>query len=271
MAGIIVLFSVVILIVFFLIRSNYNKNRKIKDYQLPDNAHHLLVNFVSFYRLLSKEEKDVFLERVRDFLARTTITPVGDTELEDLDVVLIGASAIIPIFAFPKWRYNNVEEILVYNKTFSKGDFGIDGSYQSLLGMVGSGPLQGKMLLTKQSLRRGFAIPKDGHNTALHEFIHLIDKADGATDGVPEYLLDKPYIAPWIKYMHEETKRIRMGMSDINPYAATNTAEFLAVISEYFFERPHQLKAHHPELYEILEHMFSPKEKKRKKAATSSL
>ena len=264
MVGIIILFVAVATILFLLYRSGYKKKQKIASYKLPDNAHELLVNFVSFYRLLDKEDKALFRDRVRDFLARTTITPIGDTVVEDLDLMLIGASAIIPIFAFPDWRYNNIEEILLYNNTFNKGDFGIDGSYQSLLGMVGNGPLQGKMLLTQQSLRGGFALPKDGKNTALHEFVHLIDKADGATDGVPEYLLDKPYIAPWVKYMHEEIRRIHMGMSDINPYAGTNTAEFLAVISEYFFERPHQLKAHHPELYEILEHMFSPKEKKQK-------
>lgn len=268
MLGIIVLLVAIAAILFFVLRSSYRQKKRVKAYQLPENADKLLTNFVSFYRLLSNEDKKIFIERVRDFLARTTITPVGDTVLEDLDLMLIGASAIIPIFAFPDWRYKNIQEVLVYNSTFNKGEFGIDGSYQSLLGMVGSGALQGKMLLTKQSLRRGFAIPKDGHNTALHEFIHLIDKADGATDGVPEYLLDKPYIAPWIKYMHEETKRIRMGMSDINPYAAANTAEFLAVISEYFFERPHQLKAHHPELYEILEHMFSPKPKKKKRTTS---
>ncbi len=44
--------------------------------------------------------------------------------------------------------------------------------------------------------------------------------------------------------------------SDIDMYGATNQVEFLAVISEYFFERPDLLKANHPELFEMLERIY---------------
>jgi Mlc titration factor MtfA (ptsG expression regulator) len=44
--------------------------------------------------------------------------------------------------------------------------------------------------------------------------------------------------------------------SDINIYGATNPAEFLAVVSEYFFSQPHLLAEHHPQLYELLEKIF---------------
>ena len=262
MVGVIILLVLVSGVLSILYYNSSKKKKKIAAYRLPNNAHDLLVNLVSFYRLLNKEQQATFRNRVRDFIARTKITAVGDVVLTELDSLLLGASAIIPIFSFPDWRYNNIDEVLIYGSNFNKGDFGIDGSFNDLLGMVGTGPLQGKMLITQQTLRRGFSEPRDAHNTALHEFIHLIDKADGATDGVPEYLLDKPYIMPWINLMHEEIQKIRMGRSDINPYAATNTAEFLAVVSEYFFERPFQLQEHHPELYELLARMFSPKNTK---------
>ena len=58
--------------------------------------------------------------------------------------------------------------------------------------------------------------------------------------------------------MQEKIKEIIDDRSDINPYGATNEAEFFAVVSEYFFERPELLKEKHPELYELLLKIFHP-------------
>lgn len=85
----------------------------------------------------------------------------------------------------------------------------------------------------------------------------MLDKSDGATDGVPENLLKHEYTIPWVKMIHEEIQRIENGKSDINPYAITNEAEFFAVVSEYFFEKPEQFNVKHPELYNILSKIFS--------------
>ncbi len=263
MWGLMIVVGIIAVILFVLYYNNRKNRKKIKNYLLPDRADAILTSMVAFYRLLTKEQKETFRERVRDFLARTKITGVGDTVVTDMDRLLIGASAIIPIFSFPDWRYNNLNEVLLVEGTFNKGDLNIDGSYQDLLGMVGSGAMQREMILSQKALRAGFAEPRDAHNTAIHEFVHLIDKADGATDGVPQYLLDKPYVAPWLQYMHQEINNIRNGYSDINPYATTSPAEFLAVVSEYFFERPFQLKAHHPQLYAMLKMMFMPEEQKK--------
>lgn len=65
------------------------------------------------------------------------------------------------------------------------------------------------------------------------------------------------YTLPWLKMMHEEMRRIEQGHSDINPYALTNEAEFLAVASEYFFQKPEKFKQHHPEMYAQMSRIFS--------------
>ena len=63
----------------------------------------------------------------------------------------------------------------------------------------------------------------------------------------------------WAEELHKELLRLRKNLSkDIDAYGATNEAEFLAVISEYFFERPDLLKRKHPELYATLEEIFAP-------------
>jgi Mlc titration factor MtfA (ptsG expression regulator) len=123
-------------------------------------------------------------------------------------------------------------------------------------GMVGSGAMQNVMIISKWDLRQGFINNRSHYNTAIHEFIHLIDKMDGTLDGVPELLLERKYTARWQQLVHLEMERIRQGASDINPYGATSPVEFFAVVAEYFFEQPELFRSMHPELNEILTRIF---------------
>src|ERR1700761_5234103 len=85
----------------------YRRRPKAKNDTTPANTKQLLTEHVAFYRSLGEADKALFESRVTDFLSRITITGVG-VEVEELDRVLIGAGAIIPIFAFPDWKYNNI-------------------------------------------------------------------------------------------------------------------------------------------------------------------
>ena len=214
----------------------------------------LLNENVAFYNRLADDEKIKFGNRVQHFLSTTRITGIK-TSVEDIDKVLIGASAIIPIYAFPNWEYINVREVLLYPETFGE-NFETEGGERVVMGMVGNGPMQQVMILSQHALRQGFSNKTDKANTAIHEFIHLVDKTDGDVDGVPEVLMQHQYVLPWLDLAHKNIKEIMKNRSDINPYGATNQAEFLAVAAEYFFERPDLLKRKHPELYSMLEKMF---------------
>jgi Mlc titration factor MtfA (ptsG expression regulator) len=245
---------IVVVVAFFIYRVATKKKRV---YTLPSGARQMLNEHVKFYRELNAENKAVFERRITAFLADVTITGVGVT-VEDLDRVLIASGAIIPIFAFPTWRYNNISEVLLYKDTFNR-EYQTEGNDRNVLGMVGDGAMNRQMILSKQSVRTSFAQETDGHNTVIHEFTHLIDKADGSTDGIPEYLLDKPHVIPWLNIIHQTIAEMKQkGHSDINLYGATNQAEFFAVVSEYFFERPGELQEKHPELYDMLKQMFQP-------------
>ncbi len=125
-----------------------------------------------------------------------------------------------------------------------------------IMGMVGSGAMNYTMILSKPSLYEGFSDKSDKENTGIHEFVHLVDKTDGVVDGVPELLLDKSEVSPWLHLMHTYIAAIKKDETDINPYGATNEAEFLAVASEYFFERPLLFEQKHPELYVLMEKIF---------------
>ncbi len=185
------------------------------------------------------------------------ITPVSTT-IGETEKVLIAASGVIPIFNFPDWKYQNLTEILVYSDTFNK-DFEVEGEQRNVLGMVGTGVYSHKMLLSKKSIINGYASNHDGHNTAIHEFVHLIDGADGSIDGVPNFLLEQPAVMPWLDLINKEINNIREQDSELRTYAATNNSEFFAVASEYFFERPDLLEESHPELFALLGKIFSAK------------
>ncbi len=215
----------------------------------------ILQKNVTFYSNLDGIAKILFETRLQKFLAAVKITGIN-TIVEPIDKVFIAASAIIPIFCFKNWEYNNLNEVLLYPDSFNE-EFNVNGlPERPVLGMVGSGAMQQVMILSQSALREGFVNKTDKNNTGIHEFVHLIDKSDGEVDGVPEYLLNKQYLLPWINLMHKNIKEILADKSDINPYGATNKAEFFAVVSEYFFERPDLLKIKHPELYELLEQLF---------------
>jgi Mlc titration factor MtfA (ptsG expression regulator) len=214
----------------------------------------LLSQHVPFYQQLAQEGKLSFEMRMQQFLSAVRITGIK-TEVGELDNVLVAASAIIPIYHFPNWEYMNLREVLLYPNTFNE-EFSLEGVDRNTLGMVGTGPYQNMMLLSKQALRDGFNNNTGKSNTAIHEFVHLIDKTDGATDGIPEDLVSKQYVLPWLNLMHEEIKKITENRSDINPYGATNQTEFFAVAAEYFFERPDLLEEKHPELFSLLAGIF---------------
>lgn len=213
---------------------------------------------VDFYKELSPENQQVFVERVLFFLSKIRITPVNNAAVNDEDRVLVAAAGVIPLFHYKNWFYNNLNEVLVYPEAFNK-EYELEGDQRTIIGMVGDGPMHRTMILSLPFLRSGFS-RNAGSNTAIHEFAHLLDKSDGAIDGIPELILQDANIKPWVHYMHEYIREIRKGKDkDIDPYGATNEAEFFAVLSEYFFQKPEKLKEKHPELYKILEDAFDNK------------
>lgn len=211
---------------------------------------------VAYYTKLRPEEQTRFRGEVDAFFKDIKITGIK-TEVSDEDRVLLAASAIIPIFAFPGWKYPNLNEVLIYPDYFDDS-FGLEegNADRNIQGMVGSGALHRMMVISQTALREGFSNKTDKENTAIHEFVHLIDKTDGEIDGVPELLMGNLCIRSWLKLMYEEIQEIRENESDINPYGATNEAEFFAVASEYFFERPVLFKQKNPELYAVMESIF---------------
>ena len=209
---------------------------------------------VSFYKKLSSQDKRKFEYRVMRFLQNHEVSATG-TRITETDLVLVGASAVIPVFRFERWRYRELDEVMVFGPSFDR-NFDESGEEGRVVGLLGTGELDGKMFLCRDSLRKGFAQEEDGDNTAIHEFVHLIDKMDGRVDGIPKLLMKRQYVLPWLDLIRHKIDEIQSGESDFNPYGASGKEEFLAVAGEYFFERPEKMKESHPELYRAMQLIF---------------
>ncbi|MTB53244.1 zinc-dependent peptidase [Lewinella sp. W8] len=216
----------------------------------------LLRKHVNYYGDLSKEDRRRFEERMRYFFQQVDITGI-ETEVTELDRVLVAASGIIPTFGFDKWNhYPRLREVLLYKDHFRYGDFATEGEDRRIAGMVGGGYMSGKLLLSRPALHQGFR-NAGRNNTGIHEFVHLLDKADGDTNGIPRYFLENGFMVPWVEMIRSEMEAIERGESDIDDYATTNKAEFFAVAAEYFFNRPAAFSDKHPRLFALMERIFS--------------
>ncbi|UYQ95118.1 zinc-dependent peptidase [Chitinophaga horti] len=246
--------GIVVLIVVLVIWRRKSKQRARKELAVPSNYIELLAQTVPYYQRLSDPEKSRFAAQVKSFLETVNIEGVR-TSVEPLDRILVAAASVIPSFGFQDWKYFNLTNIILYPGAFDE-EYRLDGERRPIAGMVGSGALNGQMLLSRPAVRAGFFDIHGKHNTAVHEFVHLLDKADGIVDGVPEKFLRHTQTEEWEQIVAHEIEMIDQGESDINPYGATNHGEFLAVASEYFFQQPERMKENHPDLFRMLSLIF---------------
>jgi MtfA peptidase len=239
----------VILVGFALFYTRQKRVAKVPT-EFPEKWRIILNENVQFYQQLDQLEKNRFETGIIRFLTRVRITGVK-IDVDITDKLLVASSAVIPVFGFRDWHYSFLNEVLLYPGSFDY-QYEINSKDETILGMVGSGTMEGKMILSKPALHRGFENTADKQNVGIHEFIHLLDKEDGEIDGIPATLKGKAYAIPWLNVIHKQMSMIVKGKSDINAYGATNEKEFLAVAGEYFFERPALLQKNHPALYQLL-------------------
>jgi Mlc titration factor MtfA (ptsG expression regulator) len=118
----------------------------------------------------------------------------------------------------------------------------------------------GAMVLAWDAVKSGAADPSDGKNVVFHEFAHQLDYENSADDGTPALATREQQLS-WHEVMRTEFASLRAADETgiptlLDTYGATNPAEFFAVATEAFFERPRMLRANHPRLYAELQSYF---------------
>ena len=122
--------------------------------------------------------------------------------------------------------------MLIYPSAFDSEYQTDDDADRNTLGMIGVHHLSGIMILSKPDLLAGFTNTQDKRNVGIHEFAHLVDKADGTVDGLPAGI-PGDVVRPWIDWVGSELKEPDLS-GHIDDYAYTNRAEYFAVLSGVF-------------------------------------
>ena len=241
---------------------------------------------VGHYAHLTGEEKEHLQNLIKVFIAEKHWEGAGGLELTDEIRVTIAAQACLLLLGLPHDYYHNVTSIVVYPSTVVPPQRQ-PGFFESPSGplaieqpIIGQAFLQGPVIIIWDAALRGSRHPELGHNVIYHEFAHKLDMLDGAADGTPP-LRDRAEYRDWVETCSHEYLRLKQDLKKGRPafldvYGATNEAEFFAVATEHFFDLPHQLMAHAPNLYRVLKEYYRQdpaerlvRQKKRKKGARS--
>ncbi|MFN3305258.1 MAG: zinc-dependent peptidase [Roseateles sp.] len=189
------------------------------------------------------------------FLAEKPIIGCRGLRVTDEMRVTIAALACLPLLGAARGLYPELRQVLLYPTAFVVDRPVNDGGVLSeqRRALAGESWSQGQVLLAWDEVKRGAATPGDGHNVVIHEFAHQLDQAGGPANGAPALPTAADY-QRWSTVMQNEFDALQWRLARgepglIDAYGATDPAEFFAVVSELFFERPVELAAGHPALY----------------------
>jgi MtfA peptidase len=250
------------------------RRKRIRRRPFPDAWRRILEEGLPYYRCLPPESREELHQHIKIFLAEKYFEGAGGLIITDQIRVIIAAQACILLLHRETDYYPMMRTIIVYPSTYlargrSIGPGGIvreeqgwrqGESWKGALSSAGGGPV----ILSWQDVQRGAADPGDGHNVVFHEFAHQLDAESGTVEGAP--VLEggaggrSQYIA-WARILGSEYQSLLRSLAAqqptvLRPYAGTSPAEFFAVLTEVFFERPAELKAQHPDLYEQMRTFF---------------
>ncbi len=199
---------------------------------------------------------------VQIFLAEKRFEGCGGLVVTDEMRLVVAVHACILLLGREADVYPGLYSILIYPHAYlahvrsSEGGIVTEGTSVR----AGESWRGGSLVLAWDHVLRDVRDIHDGRNLVFHEFAHLLDLEDGTADGTPPLPSRTRYVV-WARVLGdvyaEVTDRInRHKPSVLGAYATTNPAEFFAVATECFFERPLALKRSYPALYEELRRFY---------------
>lgn len=241
-----------------------HRRAKLRAAPVPPAWRRIAERNLRVFPRLSAEDQAELLGHVQVFLAEKHFEGCGGLELTDEIRVTIAAQACLLLLHRETDYYPRLRSILVYPSGYTAhGERPVGGGVWEEGGEDLLGHTQqrlGALVLAWDAAKRGAREPGDGDNLVLHEFAHQLDFEDDLTDGTPLLDTRAEYLA-WARVMGDELAALRAAEESgtptvIDQYGATNPAEFFAVVTEAFFERPRLLRTRHPALYDELARFY---------------
>ena len=238
------------------------RDRRIRQRPLDAESLAIVRRGLPVYDALGPEEQSRLQQLIQLFLARKRFYGCAGLEITDEIRLTIAAEACLLLLHQGGSVYPGLYSILVYPSAFraerkqQREDGTVATEQHALLGESWS---NGKVILSWDDVTRGVSDFSDGRNVVLHEFAHQLDSTSGSGNGAP--VLQPSSYQTWSRVLSENFDDLRWRSlhhldTVLDPYGATNPAEFFAVATEAFFEKPGELAKHRPELYRELQDYY---------------
>jgi len=236
---------------------------RIQKRAFPDPWQQTLIDRLPFVANIPLAEREQLKFLIKVFLADKKFYGCAGQEINDDIRVTVAAQACLLLLNQDRTPYPDLDSILIYPSTFVAtrevaNELGLVSTNH--IAMLGESWSQGKVVLAWDNVKKGVMNLQDGQNVVLHEFAHQLDHESGSTNGAP-VLNTRGAYRSWAHVFSEEFEElqkdaVRGRHSLLDHYGATNPAEFFAVATETFFERPKEMAAYHQELYQQLKDYY---------------
>ncbi|MDQ1354412.1 MAG: MtfA peptidase [Acidobacteriota bacterium] len=226
-----------VIYLFLSFRRPYRRYRALKQ-SFPVPWKTFLAEHSLFYKSLDTTGKKRFEQDIQIFLSDFSIEGIQRRAVDLETKLLVAAGAAALLHGRPTWEPPFKDGVVIFPGDRFDRNFRPGKGY-----FAGMATRKGPLLLTETSLLESFKNPRDGHNVVYHEMAHYFDQA-GAT-------------IPWRELVTEEWRKASEGRSFLGDYAGINEAELFAVAAEAFFEKPWEMKAQSPKLYDALKEFFN--------------
>jgi MtfA peptidase len=240
---------------------------KLRSTPLPSEWREILAERFPLFACLPPEDQRELEGHIHVFLAEKQFEGCGGLEITDEIRVTIAAQACLLLLHRDTDVYPDLQSVVVFPSTYVSRVAEQDEGDEMSRKRLGEAWLHGPVILAWDAVQGGGSDMSDGQNLVLHEFAHQLDEENGLADGVP-VLKPKGFLrerlsrySSWAKVLSKEYEKLQQDVWEgqetvMDQYGATNPAEFFAVASECFFEKPGQLQARHPELYDELKRFY---------------
>ncbi len=242
-----------------------NRRRaRLREQPLPDRWWAIIDRRIPLIRGMSAADRREIGGIINILLAEKRFEGCAGVKITDEIRVTIAAQAGVLLLHRDSDYYPTLRTILVYPRAYiaRNVEHNPDGTVtEGPESRLGESWDLGSVVLSWDDVVRGAADEDDGHNVVLHEFAHQLDGESGDMDGAPALRGSARY-RDWARVLGAEYEDLLADLHDghrtlLDPYAATNPAEFFAVATELFFERPGAMRRMHPELYEQLSRFYA--------------
>ncbi len=249
----------------FLFLSDIRMNRNLeKIKKLPfTEQYESIITKTPHYNKLSIVDKIKLQRSIVYFIHTKKFIGVGITVTDEMKALIAFYACLLLLHKQTDNCYNNLKSIIIYPYSVIVKQLHSNGGIYTKEQLIIEGQSANDTVVITWHEAKRESYHMRHNNLIIHEFAHEIDFMDGEIDGIPP--IEHSKYDSWVNVLYKEFNALNSKVLKnrdwgkytlLGAYAASNEAEFFAVVTERFFESPVSLKQHFPELYREFEDFY---------------